>query len=69
VAITGHDSPETHARAIDLGAAAYLCKPVDGEELVAANNAAIDRSAQTAACTRSRVWLIGEVRERPLLAM
>lgn len=44
VAITGHDSPETRSRALELGAAAYLCKPVDGEELVAAINTAIGRS-------------------------
>jgi len=45
VAITGHDSPETRSRALELGAVAYLCKPIDEDELVAAINTAIGRSA------------------------
>lgn len=45
VAITGHDSSETRSRALELGAVAYLCKPIDGGELVAAITAAIGRSA------------------------
>lgn len=31
--ITGHDVPELRQRAIDSGASAYLCKPVDQDEL------------------------------------
>jgi FixJ family two-component response regulator len=34
VVITGHDSPETRQRALDGGAAAYLCKPVGGRVLL-----------------------------------
>ena len=45
VAITGHDTPEARSRAMALGASAYLRKPVDRKELVAAINAAIGRSA------------------------
>jgi FixJ family two-component response regulator len=41
VVITGHDTPESHARALQLGAKAYLCKPVDDEALLAAIGAAI----------------------------
>ena len=36
VIITGHDTSESRARAIRLGAKAYLCKPVDDEALLAA---------------------------------
>ena len=36
VVITGHDTPESRARALKLGAKAYLCKPVDDEALLAA---------------------------------
>ena len=36
VVITGQDSPESRARAYRLGASIYLCKPVDGEALLAA---------------------------------
>jgi FixJ family two-component response regulator len=36
VVITGHDTPESHARAVQLGAKAYLCKPVNDEALLAA---------------------------------
>ncbi|HYN60303.1 MAG TPA: response regulator [Rubrivivax sp.] len=41
VVITGHDTPESHARALKLGAKAYLCKPVDDEALLAAIGSAI----------------------------
>jgi len=41
VVITGHDTPESHARALQLGAKAYLCKPVDDEALLAAIGTAI----------------------------
>ena len=44
VVITGHDTPESHARALQLGAKAYLCKPVDDEALLAAIGSAIDRA-------------------------
>ena len=36
VVITGHDTPESRARALRLGARDYLCKPVDDEALLAA---------------------------------
>lgn len=39
--ITGHDTPDARARALALGAKAYLCKPVDDEELLAAIDHAI----------------------------
>ena len=41
VVITGHDTPESHARALQLGAKAFLCKPVDDEALLAAIGKAI----------------------------
>lgn len=41
VVITGHDTPESRARALGQGAAAYLCKPVDDEALLAAIDGAI----------------------------
>ena len=34
VVITGQDTPEAGARALASGAFAYLCKPVDGDELI-----------------------------------
>jgi FixJ family two-component response regulator len=44
VMITGHETPESHARALQLGAKAYPCKPVDDEALLAAIGSAIDRA-------------------------
>jgi FixJ family two-component response regulator len=41
VVITGHDTPESRARALQLGARAYLCKPVNDEALLAAIGTAI----------------------------
>jgi len=41
IIVTGHDSPESRARALGLGAKGYLCKPVDDEALLAAIGAAI----------------------------
>ena len=41
VVITGHDTPESRTRALELGAKVYLCKPVNDEELLAAIDAAI----------------------------
>jgi FixJ family two-component response regulator len=41
VVITGHDTPQSRARAAKLGAKAYLCKPVNDEALLAAIDAAI----------------------------
>jgi len=35
VVITGHDTPESHQRALDGGAAAYFRKPVAGRALLA----------------------------------
>jgi FixJ family two-component response regulator len=36
IVMTGHDTPESRARAVQLGAKAYLCKPIDDESLLAA---------------------------------
>lgn len=47
VVITGHDTPESRARALGQGAAAYLCKPVDDEALLAAIDAAIGAGRTT----------------------
>jgi FixJ family two-component response regulator len=41
VAITGHDTVENRTRALRLGARTYLCKPVDGDALLAAIDDAI----------------------------
>ena len=41
VVITGHDTSESRARALQLGASAYLCKPVNDEALLAAIGTAI----------------------------
>jgi len=41
VVITGHDTAENRTRALRLGASSYLCKPVDGDALLAAIDAAI----------------------------
>jgi FixJ family two-component response regulator len=41
VVITGHDTPENRARALRFGAKSYLCKPVDGDALLAAIDDAI----------------------------
>jgi len=41
VIITGHDTPEARARAIQLGAKVYLRKPVNDEALLAAIGTAI----------------------------
>lgn len=43
IVITGHDTPEARARVMGLGAAAYLCKPVDDETLLAAIESALTR--------------------------
>jgi len=41
VVITGHDTPESRARASKLGANSYLCKPVDDEALLSAIDTAM----------------------------
>jgi FixJ family two-component response regulator len=41
IVMTGHDTPESRARAVQLGAKAYLCKPIDDESLLAAIAGAI----------------------------
>ena len=45
VVITGHDTSESHQRALDGGAAAYLRKPVAGRVLLDAVMAACHQSA------------------------
>jgi FixJ family two-component response regulator len=44
IIITGHDTPANRARALELGARAYLCKPVDANELIGAIEAQIGRA-------------------------
>ena len=41
VVVTGHDTAEARARAMQMGAKAYLCKPVNDEALLAAIGGAI----------------------------
>ena len=41
IVVTGHDSPETQARALKGGAAAYLRKPVDAQSLMEAIRGAV----------------------------
>jgi FixJ family two-component response regulator len=41
IVMTGHDTPESHARAIQMGAKVYLCKPVNDEALLVAIGDAI----------------------------
>jgi FixJ family two-component response regulator len=44
VIITGHDEPTIHAQCLSAGAAAYLCKPLDDETLLAAITQAVDNA-------------------------
>ena len=44
VVITGHDSPEAQARALQAGAAAYLRKPINDRELLDAIATTISHS-------------------------
>ncbi|MFO1313174.1 MAG: response regulator [Burkholderiales bacterium] len=41
IVITGHDTPESRARAVALGAKHYLCKPVNDDVLLDAIGVAI----------------------------
>jgi FixJ family two-component response regulator len=41
IVVTGHDTAESRARAMQMGAKAYLCKPVNDEALLTAIGAAI----------------------------
>ena len=41
VVMTGHDTPEARARAVQMGAKVYLRKPIDDEALLAAIGNAI----------------------------
>ena len=41
VVMTGHDTPESRARAVQMGAKVYLCKPINDEALLAAIDDAI----------------------------
>jgi FixJ family two-component response regulator len=45
VVITGHDTPESRARALAGGADAYLLKPVDDRALIHAISTAISNHA------------------------
>ncbi|MGH8038174.1 MAG: response regulator transcription factor [Stenotrophomonas sp.] len=46
VVLTGDDSSESRRQALALGAASYLCKPVDGDALINATQAAIEHRAR-----------------------
>jgi FixJ family two-component response regulator len=46
VVITGHDTPETRARALAGGASAYLRKPVDDRALLDAISAALEPTSE-----------------------
>ena len=52
VVVTGHETAESRARAIQMGAKAYLCKPVDDDELLAAIAGAIGGTNDTLGETR-----------------
>ena len=43
IIITGHDTPESQARVLGAGAAAYLQKPLDGDALLDAISSATGR--------------------------
>lgn len=43
VVVTGNESSQSRQEALDRGADAYLCKPVDGDALIDAVLAAIER--------------------------
>jgi FixJ family two-component response regulator len=45
--ITGHDRPEARQQCLDAGAAAYLCKPVDGVTLITAIDAVFSKQGQS----------------------
>ncbi len=47
VVVTGHDTAENRRRACDLGAAAYLVKPVDGDALLAIVGGMLDKPGGT----------------------
>ena len=53
IVITGHDSPETRARALKGGASAYLCKPLDDQTLMdAIHNAVVGSPRRTGGSAR-----------------
>jgi len=45
VVVTGHDTPESRARAVQMGAKAYLCKPVNDVVLLEAIGSAMSSSS------------------------
>jgi FixJ family two-component response regulator len=47
IVITGHDTPESFARAMKGGAAAYLRKPIDAERLLQTITTAIEEREET----------------------
>ena len=47
VVMTGHDTPESRARAVQMGAKVYLRKPIDDETLLAAIGDAIGGIAKS----------------------
>ncbi len=54
VVITGQDSSARRARALAAGASAYLCKPIDREDLTRAIEHAIKTKAVTATTEEKR---------------
>ncbi len=54
VVLTGNDSPESRSEALAHGADAYLCKPVDGDALINAIQAAIERHRRLHAASSHR---------------
>jgi two-component system response regulator FixJ len=57
VIITGHDSVETHDRALAAGAAAYLPKPVNDQVLLDAITAAIASSQRNETRSQEEISL------------
>jgi FixJ family two-component response regulator len=43
IVVTGHDTPDSRVQALSQGARGYFSKPVDGEVLLAAIAAAVER--------------------------
>jgi FixJ family two-component response regulator len=55
IIITAHDEPETRARCLTAGVAAYLCKPLHDEMLLEAIASVMGRVAAAASEDRPRV--------------
>jgi len=55
IIITAHDEPETRARCLSVGAAAYLCKPLHDEMLLNAIADAVGRCADAVSAAEDRL--------------